>query len=392
MRVPMFGLLLFVWFTAGATGGELTDDFSSGTLDLSILCPCQIDTDHEPVTFDPTKPDDFAAAITVREGSLGGRVCKRSRCAATTSAAMEGLLSMPKGLLPNATIEEPVGTEDLGTSFFSPTVRGDIFELEISPPTRALRLGDPDRASICNGYGNNPYCDKARLAEAALGEEPGYAVKDKVCMQRQEVRTKSKDIQRYGETGRYAIRMAMPSGVGDTRCSLRWVLAQWKHEPVSSSYGKGFSPSPFFAFRYDDTVLHVTIQSGKTRCMIASAPHPGLQFNFADGMPTECQCEAGYGPQSCKPDVTLDYGEKGLLTNIAGRFSNFEIELKPDFGGGGKVVLWQDGKRIVTATGRIGYAVDDDQKSRVKFKFGQYRDYQDNTPSLLVDSVSIPVR
>ena len=57
----------------------------------------------------------------------------------------------------------------------------------------------------------------------------------------------------------------MPAVIQDTKNSVRWVIAQWKQEPVSPAYK---DPSPVLAQRFDDGVLHVTVQDEDCRCRV----------------------------------------------------------------------------------------------------------------------------
>ena len=118
----------------------------------------------------------------------------------------------------------------------------------------------PAAAIDTNG---DPYCDSAIIQKAmAAGEEGG-------CIQRQELRFQSLYAHAADEPFTYKLRFRMPAVGQDTKNSVRGVTAQWKQEPVSPAYK---DPSPVLAQRFDDGVLHVTVQDGDCRCRVASAP------------------------------------------------------------------------------------------------------------------------
>ena len=113
------------------------------------------------------------------------------------------------------------------------------------------------------------------------------------CIQRQELRLTEKYVHDAAKPYLYSLRFRMPKEVGDEKNSIRWVIGQWKQEPVSDKYetefGKEWGASPFLAQRFDDGVLHITVQDEHCRCMIASAPRKEEELIWKSGTPQYCQ-------------------------------------------------------------------------------------------------------
>lgn len=82
-------------------------------------------------------------------------------------------------------------------------------------------------------------------------------------------------------------------------------------------YGKGWDPSPFLAQRYDNGVLHVTVQNENCRCIVASAPMPEPQPVWKDGVPADCKFTypLHLEGQQCTPELVAVYGPDPVLTS-----------------------------------------------------------------------------
>ena len=99
------------------------------------------------------------------------------------------------------------------------------------------------------------------------------------CIQREELTIQKSFPHPIQRPLIYSFRFRMPESIEDTIHSVRWVTAQWKQTTVDESYraefGEGWGPSPFLAQRFDNGVLHVTVQDEHCRCLVAWADHPG---------------------------------------------------------------------------------------------------------------------
>jgi hypothetical protein len=233
--------LCVVMLGPAAAGDKWSDDFSTSNLDLRLWCPCQINMKRAPIEYlhDPDDAGNQYARITVDANSLGGNVCRK--------AAPDGECGKPISvfsLSPNRPreVEEPDMPKLLAPSFVD------------NPKIIPVAAIDTD---------GGPYCDSAIIQMAIAAGEEGR------CIQRQELRFQSQYTHAADEPFTYKLRFRMPAVIQDTRNSVRWVTAQWKQEPISPAYS---DPSPVLAQRFDDGVLHVTVQDGDCRCRVASAP------------------------------------------------------------------------------------------------------------------------
>lgn len=210
---------------------DLEEDFETGTLDRNRWCPCQINEQKAPVTFsdDPGDAKDRIAPITVDENSLGGNECRQEAPHFECGAPAAGVMLMDE-------TAETQASDFLGPSFMA--------------VTKPQWQPTPDRP--------DPYCNEEILERVKNGDE------ERLCIQRQELRLVRQFTHDAAKPHLYSLRFRMPKDVGDKTNSIRWVTAQWKQEPVSDEYKKEFGDdwgaSPFLAQRFDNGVLHITVQ------------------------------------------------------------------------------------------------------------------------------------
>jgi len=343
---------------------SLDEDFKDGTLNLNTWCPCQINLHDSPYYFtvNPDDPNDRMLSIPVDGHSLGGNQCRRKapdyECGTPGIAAKMNVGAQRS--------ESPKVVEKLGPSFF------------------AARLGVSSVAE-----GGNPYCTDEVMKRARAAKEEGE------CFERQELRLQEDKAPPAGERYVYDIRFRMPAKVEDYAHSIRWVIAQWKQEPVSKKYGMEFGdkwgPSPFLAERYDDGVLHVTVQDEHCRCLVASAPHPiGKSFDWTSGPAKECiSTHPAHDGQSCSSTLKLKFGKNPVLQSPAGRFVDMKYVVQAGRDSVSQIDIFQNGRFIVSVSGKIGYDVDPLAKPITKFKIGHYRDYVPFDYVMDIDSIKI---
>ena len=272
---------------------------STPELDRGLWCSCQIDMNRAPVEFlrDPDDAGNQYARITVDINSLGGNVCRKAapddECGKPVSAFS---LSSDR---PRA-LQEPDTLKLLAPGF--------IDEAKIVPVAAIDMNADP-------------YCDSAIIRKAIAAGEEGR------CIQRQELRFQSQYIHAADEPFTYKLRFRMPAVIQDTKNSVRWVTAQWKQEPVSPAYD---DPSPVLAQRFDDGVLHVTVQDGDCRCRVASAPMPdGSIWPAKPGLAHDCVSTRPGDPDNtaCTPDLTLEYGADPVLPSARGAWVDMQYRV-----------------------------------------------------------------
>lgn len=187
------------------------------------------------------------------------------------------------------------------------------------------------------------------------------------------------------------MRFRMPKAVLNQTHSIRWIMAQWKMEPVKKKTEDGEDPSPFLAQRFDNGVFHITVQNEACRCLIASAPLPnGKNYPWKDGDAEYCVPTDGTGSSdnTCTSGLTVKYGEEPRLESPAGKWT--EMEYRVQAGDDALIEVYQNGRFIVSVKGHIGYPLDPDKgKPKTKFKFGHYRDFIPSTDDFNIDWIKI---
>lgn len=374
------------------TAEPVPSDFADEKATWQIWCQAQIDRENGPVTFHPhekVEGNDRYARVEAIEESLGGNAYDRTKCEPVDKPALSADAETADEF------EADGAPDDLGPPVF-----------EISPQALGLRdhptVSSGETVTACPGTVWDPdspsdkaYCtlQKVEFAKSRAGQG-GEAMHPQkpVCMQRQEVRyhpANAASHHFYGKSRTYGIRFRLPEEgrICDRDNGLRWVNVQWKLKPLAS----GISGSPFLAQRFDNGYLFVTVQSGQCRCVVAAAEELKANFALQDGRPLLCQW-TGPGSQdpACHIDrVNLDvrYGEKKWLDNTLGRWSEMEYRVKPHMEDG-RIEISQGGELISVITGTIGYEPKS-AATRVKFKFGQYRDYQPRAHKIEFDRIDL---
>jgi polysaccharide lyase-like protein len=238
----------------------------------------------------------------------------------------------------------------------------------------------PAAAIDTNG---DPYCGSAIVRKALAAGEEGS------CIQRQELRFQSKYAHPADEPFTYKLRFRMPAVIQDTKNSVRWVIAQWKQEPVSPAYS---DPSPVLAQRFDDGVLHVTVQDGDCRCKVASAPMPdGSIWPARNGIAHDCMSTRRGDPDrmACTPDLALEYGADPVLPSALGTWVDMQYRVQMSRSKPAAIEIHADGRFIVRVTGTIGYEPAPGKVSLTKFKIGHYRDYLPSVDTMDIDRVEV---
>jgi hypothetical protein len=252
---------------------------------------------------------------------------------------------------------------------------------------RLVGFGEENGKAVARAYMVTTIDEGRGNAECGAAAAPGSRV------QRNELRLA--DRKRYGHSlgdpHWYALTFRM-SGDIPVNGSVRWITAQWKDD---GAWPHAYSQSPFLAQRYDSGVLHVTVQSDRCRCVIASAPgNPDARTvkrpvhlpatMLAPVAPLHCYwhgnepCQAPglrlYAPSAAAPSSLPDPRDRWVKMM-------YYVRGGPD--GDGRIDVYADGRFIVRAEGAIGYRGG--TPGRVKFKFGAYRDRQPGTARMAVD-------
>ena len=181
----------------------------------------------------------------------------------------------------------------------------------------------------------------------------------------------------------------MPAVIRDTKNSVRWVIAQWKQEPISPAYPDA---SPVLAQRFDDGVLHVTVQDEDCRCRVASAPMPdGSLWPARSGVAHDCISTRPGDPDNtaCTADLTVEYGADPVLPSARGTWVDMQYRVQMSRSKTAAIEIHANGRFIARVTGKIGYDPAPGKISKTKFKIGHYRDYLPSVDTMDIDRVEV---
>lgn len=345
---------MLAWCSVAAAAPPVDEEF--GALDQTVWCPCQINMAKAPIVFapDPDAPGNRFARIIADDASLGGNVCR---------AKLE---------CPELSTGRP---ETLGPSL--------IKALKAARAHGGTHL-------LMEKPSANRYCDAQTQRRALEAGEEG------LCMQRQELRVRGAYVHAADAPYLYVLRFRMPRVIENQTDSLRWVTAQWKHEPVSPAYeqefGAHWSASPFLAQRFDDGVLHVTVQEEHCRCMVASAPLPdGSSPAWSNGTPQYCESTRPGAAEgaTCTPQLQVEYGPAPALSSPRGQWVEMRYRVQANRSGQAVIEVFDGTRFIVRVTGKIGYEHPLDEISTTKFKVGHYREYMPYRHAMDIDRIRI---
>ncbi len=181
--------------------------------------------------------------------------------------------------------------------------------------------------------------------------------------------------------------------------SARWVIGQWKYQHLAPSA----DGSPFLAQRFDNGVLHVTVDDGGCRCMIAKAGGdpdlmrlrqklvPPGQSQLGDALPLECRSSSGVGANlRCKPAHLVlrarDMEDLSTLPDPKRDWVDMAYHIRAGGPEGARIDVYANGRFIVRAEGDIDPHLPG---NRVKFKIGHYRDKIPVKAELLLDELCV---
>jgi len=179
----------------------------------------------------------------------------------------------------------------------------------------------------------------------------------------------------FGTDAWYAYSFKI-SGRGGDGEQNRWQLGGWKQETDGS---------PFVAQRFDNGVFHITLESGSSRVLIATAE--GKADSFVSAMAKGLMSQFGFLTQKekydGKDDITLAYGENPILPNPAKGWVDMMYHIKGGLNGDGILEVYANGRFIARATGTIGVKEFDGNSQY--FRFGHNRDAMPGTATLFFD-------
>jgi len=163
--------------------------------------------------------------------------------------------------------------------------------------------------------------------------------------------------------------------------SARWVIAQWKQVGAES---------PVIAQRYDNGVLHVTVESGKCRCVVAQATgNPDAMISAPSTSASRSVQLEDHGPIKCSCpsnlQVLTDRADYPLLPDPKRHWTTMTYFMQQIGTSDALLDIYANNQFVARVRGLIG---NSQQPPKIaKFKFGHYRDRIPGTASLSVDSL-----
>jgi Polysaccharide lyase len=166
-------------------------------------------------------------------------------------------------------------------------------------------------------------------------------------------------------------------GFGGMTGSTRWQIGGWKQEADGS---------PFLAQRFDDGVFHITLESGTSRVLVATAQ--GDSKGFFEAVKTGLVESMGFVSEpekyDGKDDITLVYGEDPILPDPRKGWVDMVYHIKGGLNGDGLVEVYANGRFIARATGTIG--LKDAGGPTQYFRFGHNRAPMPGTATIYLDN------
>ncbi len=203
----------------------------------------------------------------------------------------------------------------------------------------------------------------------------GYDKDERCNCQVSEIREANDIRLKFGDEAWYAYSFRIRGRGGDTTHN-RWQLGGWKQETDGS---------PFISQRFDNGVFHITMESGNSRVLIATAV--GKADSFISAMAKGLMSQFGYLTQREKYDgkdnITLAYGKNPILPNPHKGWIDMMYHIKGGLNGDGILEVFANGRFIARATGTIGVKEFDGPSQY--FRFGHNRAAMPGTATLYFD-------
>ena len=221
-----------------------------------------------------------------------------------------------------------------------------------------------DRHTVFRGKGS--------LAIRVKGSD---ITKDCNCQQ-SELREASKRRLNFGDDAWYAFTMRI-RGTWPRTGGQRWVIGGWKQETGGSA---------FIAQRFDRGVLHITVESGETRVLLATAGREsgGFLDALAKGVGGGFEFIGDRSKYKGVHDLKIEYGPNPVLPDPAQDWVSMVYHIRGGLNGTGMVEVFANGQFIARATGTIG--VTQMAGPTQYFKIGHNRHPMPGTATLFLDN------
>ena len=200
---------------------------------------------------------------------------------------------------------------------------------------------------------------------------------DPACAcQTSEIREAPEQRLRFGDEAWYAFSFRI-DGRGPVTGDQRWQIGSWKQESDGS---------PFLAQRYDNGIFHITVESGDSRVLIASAAGEAKSF-FAQlraGIANQFAFVSDASRYDGRDDLSIEYGPDPILPDPRRDWVDMVYRVKGGLAGDGIVEVHANGRFIARATGTIGVFGAEDPTQY--FRFGHNRAPMPGTATIYIDS------
>ena len=165
-------------------------------------------------------------------------------------------------------------------------------------------------------------------------------------------------------------------GFGGLTGSTRWQIGGWKQDADGS---------PFVAQRFDEGIFHITVESGTSRVLVATAM--GDSESFFEAVKAGLVKSMGFVSEpekyDGKDDVKLVYGDNPVLPDPRKHWVDMVYHIKGGLNGDGLLEVYADGRFIARATGTIGLKQAGGPNQY--FRFGHHRAPMPGTATVYID-------
>lgn len=203
----------------------------------------------------------------------------------------------------------------------------------------------------------------------------GSDISEDCNCQQTEVREANTRRLNFGDEAWYAFTMRIRGNWPKTG-GQRWVIGGWKQESNGSA---------FVAQRFDRGVFHITIESGNTRVLLATAAREtgGFLDALAKGIGGGFEFVGERKTYEGSSDLQIEYGDAQVLPDPAADWVSMLYRIRGGLNGDGIVEVYANGKFVARATGTVG--VPDMAGPTQYFKIGHNRHLMPGTATLFID-------
>ena len=204
----------------------------------------------------------------------------------------------------------------------------------------------------------------------------GSDIRQECQCQQSELREAAKRRLNFGDDAWYAFTFRLRGNWPPTG-GQRWVIGGWKQETDGSA---------FIAQRFDKGVYHITLESGSTRVLLASASEDagGFLETLRKGLLKRFEFVSDKSRYTGNADLKIEYGTNPVLPDPAADWVSMVYHIRGGLKNTGLVEVFANGKFIARAIGTIG--IHEMAGPTQYFKIGHNRDLMPGTATLFLDN------